>query len=143
MNEIDQLVGTMLGDGHTENLKKKFSSFRDFSGKKLIVLCCELRTYYKATIFFLNRWIHFVRNLNVYFFLMWISLNFNSKSKMKKEREWRYLQGALDIEIGRDWSVGLGALLGDGHAEKFFFFSFRDSFREKPKVPRYWVSNVL
>ena len=36
----------------------------------------------------------------------------------KKEREWRYLQGALDIDIGRDWSVGLGAPLGDGHTEK-------------------------
>ena len=31
------------------------------------------------------------------------------------------MQGALDIEIGWDWSVGLGAPLGDGHTEKFFF----------------------
>ena len=26
-------LGAMLGDGHTENLKKYFSSFSDFSGK--------------------------------------------------------------------------------------------------------------
>ena len=26
-------LGAMLGDGHTENLKKYFSNFRDFSGK--------------------------------------------------------------------------------------------------------------
>ena len=47
----------------------------------------------------------------------------------KKKREWRYLQGGLDIQFGRDWSVGLGASLGDDHTEKFlkiFFFSFRD-----------------
>ena len=26
-------LGAMLGDGHTENKKKYFSTFRDFSGK--------------------------------------------------------------------------------------------------------------
>ena len=29
--------------------------------------------------------------------------------------------GVLDIEIGRDRSVGLRAPLGDGHTQKFFF----------------------
>ena len=33
------------------------------------------------------------------------------------------MQGALDIEIGRDWSVGLGSPLGDGHTKKLKFFS--------------------
>ena len=40
-----------------------------------------------------------------------------------KKRKWRYLQGALDIEFGRDWSFGLGAPLGDGHTEFFFSVS--------------------
>ena len=60
-----------------------------------------------------------------------------------KKKEWRYLQGALDIEIGWDWSVGLGAPLGDGRTEKLnFSFQFQGFFLEKPKVSRYWVSNV-
>ena len=41
-------LGVMLDDGHTENKKKYFSSFRDFSGKS-IVLCCGFRIFYKAT----------------------------------------------------------------------------------------------
>ena len=67
------------------------------------------------------------------FFLCELPINFNSKSKIKK-REWRYFQGVLDIEIGRNWSVGLGAPLGDGHTEKLFFFlSFRDFFGKRRK----------
>ena len=46
---------------------------------------------------------------------MWITLNFNSKSKKKENGD--ICRGALDIEIGWDWSVGLGAPLGDGHTE--------------------------
>ena len=50
---------------------------------------------------------------------MWITLNFNTNSKMKKKNgNGDICRGALDIEIGRDWSVGLGAPLGDGQAEK-------------------------
>ena len=37
------------------------------------------------------------------------------------KRECRYLQGG-HIEIRWDWSVGLGAPLGDGHTEKLIFF---------------------
>ena len=33
-----------------------------------------------------------------------------------KLKEWRYLQGDLDMEFERDWSDGLGAPLGDGTA---------------------------
>ena len=61
---------------------------------------------------------------------MWTTLNFKSKSK-KKKREWRYLHGALDIEIGRDWSVGLGAPLGDSHTENLIFFSVSEIFLGK------------
>ena len=31
------------------------------------------------------------------------------------------MQGDLDIEFERDWSDGLGAPLGYGHTEDFFF----------------------
>ena len=51
-----------------------------------------------------------------------------------KKREWRYLQWALDIEIGRDWSVGLGAQLDDGHTEKlkkYIFLSVSGIFPKK------------
>ena len=60
---------------------------------------------------------------------------------MKKKTGMEIYAGALDIEIGRNWSVGLGASLGDG--QQIFFFQFQGFFREKPKVSRYWVSNVL
>ena len=49
---------------------------------------------------------------------------------------------ALDKEIRRDWSVGLGAPLGDKHTDKLkiYFLSYRDFFWE---MSRYWISNVL
>ena len=57
----------------------------------------------------------------VNFFLMLTTLNFNGKSKIKiKITEWRYLQGTVDIEFERDWSVGLGATLGDINTDFFF-----------------------
>ena len=37
----------------------------------------------------------------------------------------------LDIEFERDWSVGLGAPLGDDHIEFFFFFSVSGIFRDE------------
>ena len=39
--------------------------------------------------------------------------------------------GALDIEIGWDWSVGVSAPLGDGHTEKLNFFQFQGFFSGK------------
>ena len=36
-------------------------------------------------------------------------------------------KGTIDIECERDWSVGLGAMLGDGQRiKKIYFSSFRD-----------------
>ena len=58
-------------------------------------------------------------------FLMWSTFNFNGKSKMKKNRNGDICKGALDMELERDWSVALGATLGNGHRD-FFFFNFRD-----------------
>ena len=39
--------------------------------------------------------------------------------------------GALDIEIGWHWSVGLGAPLGDGYTEKLYFLSLSGIFSAK------------
>ena len=72
----------------------------------------------------------FWESLNVWFFLMWIALNLTVSLKWKKG-ERIYLQGALDIEIGWDWSVGLCAPLGDGHTEKLNFFSVSGIFTGK------------
>ena len=49
---------------------------------------------------------------------MWITLNFNSKTKMKKMENGDICRGVLDIEIGWDLSVGLGVPLRDAHTEK-------------------------
>ena len=58
---------------------------------------------------------------------MWTTLNFKSKSKMKKGNG-DICRGDLDIEIGWDWSVGLGAPLSDGHTEKLILFSVSGNF---------------
>ena len=74
-------------------------------------------------------------------FNFFLILKVIQKRKKKENRD--ICRGALDIEIGRDCSVGLGAPLGNGHTEKLIFFQFQGFFREKPKVSRYWVWNVL
>ena len=56
---------------------------------------------------------------------MWTTLNFNGKSKMKKERNGDICKGTLlDIEFERDWSFGLSAAAFA--QDFFFFFSFSD-----------------
>ena len=52
---------------------------------------------------------------------MWTTLNFNSKSKLKHNGYGNICRGGLDIEIGRDWSVGLGLVLGEGKKLKYIF----------------------
>ena len=54
----------------------------------------------------------FWENKNFTFFLMWTTLNFEGRSKMKKKRARDICKGTLDIEFERDWWVGLGATLG-------------------------------
>ena len=58
---------------------------------------------------------------------MWTTLNFEGRSK-KKARD--ICKGILDIEFERDWSVFLGATLGDGQKIKNYFSSLRDFFWE-------------
>ena len=59
------------------------------------------------------------------FFLMWTTLNFEGRSKTKK-KEGDNCKWPPDIEFEQDWSVGLGAMLGDGQKIKNYFSSFRD-----------------
>ena len=73
---------------------------------------------------------------------MWTTLNFEGRSKTRKEAE-DICKGTLDIEFERDWSVSLGATLGYGHKIKNYFPSFRDFFQGKPIVSYCWASNVL
>ena len=55
---------------------------------------------------------------------MWTTLNFEGKSKTKKQAGgiWK---GFLDIECERDWSVSLGATLDDGQKIKTIFIVSR------------------
>ena len=44
---------------------------------------------------------------------MWTTLNFQGRLKTKK-RAGDICKGTADVEFEEDWSVGLGAMLGDG-----------------------------
>ena len=59
------------------------------------------------------------------FFLMWTTLNFEGRSKTKKQAG-DICKGTLDIECERDRPVGLGATLGDILKIKNNCSSFRD-----------------
>ena len=59
------------------------------------------------------------------FFLCELSLILRVDRKRKK-RARHICKGTLDIEFERDWSVGLGATLGDGQKIKNNFFRFGD-----------------
>ena len=56
---------------------------------------------------------------------MLTTLNFEGRSKTKK-RAGDICKGTLDIEFERDWSVGLGAMLGNRQKIKNYFSSFKD-----------------
>ena len=60
---------------------------------------------------------------------MGTTLNFRGRGKTKKTARDIYNR-TLDIEFERDWSVGLGATLGDGQNIKNYFSSFRDFSRK-------------
>ena len=46
--------------------------------------------------------------------------------RKRKKRARDIYKGTVNIEFERDWSVGLGATLGDGQKIKNYFSSFRD-----------------
>ena len=59
---------------------------------------------------------------------MWTTLNFEGRSKTKKQkkngkkRSGDICKGTLDTECEQDWPVCLGATLGDGQKIKNYFF---------------------
>ena len=73
--------------------------------------------YNKRTKFDENCWSHFWENENFNFFLMWTTLNFEGRSKTKKQAR-NICKGTLDIESERDSPVGLGATFGGGQKIK-------------------------
>ena len=79
----------------------------------------------KSTKFDENRYSHFWENENFIFFLRELPLILRVDRKRKK-RARDICKGTLDIEFKRDWSVGLGATIGDGQKIKNYFSSFRD-----------------
>ena len=79
--------------------------------------------YNKSTKFDEN---YFWKNENFkFFFLMWTTLNFDGRSKMK-QRARDICKGTLDIEFERDWSFSLGTALGDGQKITNYFSSLTD-----------------
>ena len=64
--------------------------------------------------------------------------------RKRKKSPTNICKRTLDKGFERDWSVGLGAMLGDGHTEnkKKYFSSSRD-FPGKIDSVMLWVSNVL
>ena len=67
--------------------------------------------YNKPTKFDENRYSHFWENEFFFFCELPLILRVDRK---QKTRAGNICKGTLDIELERDWSVGLGATLGDG-----------------------------
>ena len=61
------------------------------------------------------------------FFLCELPLISGVARKLKEQAEDIY-KGTPDIEFEQDWSVGLGAIFGDGQKIKNYLSSFRDFF---------------
>ena len=65
---------------------------------------------------------------------MWTTLNIKVSLILRVGRKWKGLAGdncktTLNIEFEQDWSVGLGATLGDGWKIKKIYFSvYKDIF---------------
>ena len=97
-----------LDDGR--KLKKCFYSFRDFR-ENLECRIIGLRMYYEPTKFNENRSSHFRENQNINIFLMWTTLNFSHRGKLKTS--WDIYKRTLNVEFDRDRSISLGSTIGD------------------------------
>ena len=51
------------------------------------------------------------------FFLVWTTLNFRGRGKLKKKKARDIYKRALDIEFERDRLIGLGSTIGDGQTD--------------------------
>ena len=76
------------------------------------------------------------------FFLCELPLIFRIDLKRKKQAG-DICKGTLDIECERDWSVSLGAMLGNAMCRKLKTLLFQGFFRVNPLVSYCWASNVL
>ena len=76
--------------------------------------------YYKSTHFMKISEAVFQKTKIFNFFLMWITLNIEGRSKEKETGN--ICKGTPDVEFEQDWSVGLGAILADCQKIKKLFF---------------------
>ena len=117
-------LGATLDDG--QKIKNKFSSFKDFFSRKAdsaIWLGFECTIDPQNFMKIVGAIFEKIKILN--FFLMWLPLILRVDHK-RKQRARDICNGTLVIEFERDWSVGLGATLGDGLKIKNYFPSFWD-----------------
>ena len=82
--------------------------------------------YYKPTKFNQIRWSHFFEKIKILIFFSCELPLILGVARKRKEQAEDICKGTLDIELERDWSVGLGATLGDGQKIKNYFSSVRD-----------------
>ena len=68
----------------------------------------------------------FLREKKFYFFFLCELPLILRVDRKRKIRARDICKGTSDIEFELDWSVGLGAILGDGQKIKNYFSSFRN-----------------
>ena len=97
-------LGATLGDG--QKIKNNFSSFRDFSveADSVTLLGFECTIKAQTLIKIVGAIFEKIKILN--FFLMWTTLNFRGRRKLKTARDIYTM--TLDIKFERDRSIGLG-----------------------------------
>ena len=92
---------------NTENYFPLFT-LREFSGK----ISTNPKKYHE------NLQSHFLGNRNFNFFFSELPFILRADRKRKKKKAPRNIcKRTLDKGFERDWSFGLGAMLGDGHTE--------------------------
>ena len=101
----------------TQRIEFFFSNFRVFLEKIDRVILLDFKCTINPQNFIKIIWKHFWENQNIKIFHMWTTLNFSSKSELKKIRDGNICKWTLDMEFKRDWSFGLGTTLGDSHRE--------------------------
>ena len=118
-------LGATLGDATDRKLKIIFLASRIFSGKADSVILLGFERTINPQVLMKIVWAIFEKMKIFNFFHMWTTLNFDGRSRTRKETG-DILKGTLDIEFERDWSVNLGATLGGGQKIKNYFSSFRN-----------------
>ena len=141
MNDIGQFcLGAMLDKSHTENFKKILVS-GIFSGKidSVMLLGFEYTINPQNLIKIVEAIFEKIEMFN--FFLCEPPLILTVSIKWKN-RNGDICKGTLDIEFERHWSDGLGATLGNGHKENYFFSLVSGIFAGNPIISYCWGLNV-